>query len=74
MITNEQSIAAWYGDKSRHTRSRNETARNLLHVVQQLEGVTLSEALDRFNPDGDPDVTRLLTRLLTPGRHLWGRH
>ena len=58
----------------RHTRSWDETARNLLHAVELLDGMTLAEALDRFNPDGDPAVARLLTRLLTPGLHLCGRH
>jgi hypothetical protein len=63
------------GDEGpRHTRSWEETARSLLHAVELLDGMTLAEALDRFNPDGDPAVTRLLTRLLTPGMHVCGRH
>lgn len=58
----------------RHTRSWEDTSRNLLHAVELLDGVTLKDALARFNPDDDPDVARLLTRLLTPGLHVCGRH
>ena len=54
--------------------SRKQKIIDLMHATERMQSMTVEEACKRFNPDNDPRVTELITRLLTPGQHLAGRH
>lgn len=57
----------------RHTLSRKQTISNLITATMRMHGLTVARAVECYNPDGDPAVTDLIRRLLTPGLHISGR-
>ena len=57
----------------RYTLSRKQTIDNLITAATRMQGLSLARAAEIYNPDGDPAVTDLIRRLITPGLHISGR-
>ena len=57
----------------RHTLSRKQTISNLIMAATRMQGLSVARADQIYNPGGDPAVTELIRRLLTPGLHMCGR-
>jgi len=56
----------------RYTLSRKQTISNLVTAATRMQGLSAERADRIYNPDGDPAVTDLIRRLLTPGLHMCG--
>ena len=57
----------------RYTLSRKQTINNLIMAATRMQGLSVARADQIYNPDGDPAVTDLIRRLITPGLHMCGR-